>query len=89
MFILTALVRHLPYRIRIALLAILIGIHAALLLVAVRILCLLLFLPLVLFLLLLALDVLGILRITSVHDRLHSGQWESTTSCREDAGLTT
>ena len=67
---LATLVRHLADRIRAALLAIPVGVEAALL-VAIRIFGLLLLLPLILILLLLALDMLLVLRITIGHDRLH------------------
>src|SRR5438874_9993684 len=65
---LTALIRHIRHRIGIALLAILVGIHALLLLVAIGIFRLLLLAALIL-LRFLTLHMFGLLRITIGHDR--------------------
>ena len=65
-----------PYRVGIALLAILVGIEAALLLLAIGSFRLLLLLTLI-FTWLLTLDVLLILRIPIGHHRLHFGYGES------------
>src|SRR5436190_4465761 len=66
---LTALIRHIRHRIGIALLAILVGIHALLLLVAIGIFRLLLLLAALVLIRFLTLHMFGFLRITIGHDR--------------------